>query len=92
MQEEKLFVKWDYAYFLKIIKAAMMLYGLEKDYFGYGTRVLKRKDGKYKICGFDEVYVETLQELATDFDSINKDQMQDIIYDFVEEMLNVKMN
>lgn len=92
MHAEKRFVKWDYAYFLKIIKAAIMLYGLENDYFGYGTYVIKRKDGKYKIKGFDEVYVETLQELATDFDSINKDQMKDIIDDFVEEMLDVKIN
>lgn len=90
MHAEKQFVKWDYLYFLKIIKAAIMLYGLENDYFGYGIYVLKRKDGKYKICGFDEVYTETLQQLAEDFDLINNNTAKEILLDFAEEMLGVK--
>ena len=85
------YMKWNYERFLKIIKAAIMLYGLENDYFGYGTNVIKRKDGKYIITGFDDKYIATLQQLSEDFDLVENDQLVDIIYDFAEEMLNVKL-
>lgn len=84
------YTKWDYKYFLKIIKATLMLYGLENDYFSYNTNVIKRKDGKYIITGFDEKYVETLQQLADDFDLLHNDTAKEILLDFAKDMLEVK--
>lgn len=84
------YMKWNYSYFLKIIKATLMLYGLENDHFAYGTSVIKRKDGKYVITEFGDTYIETLQQLADDFDLVENDTAKGILLDFAEEMLNVK--
>lgn len=61
------------------IKARLMLFGLENDYFAYGTIVEKRKDGKYKIIADGETYYNTLHQLADEWDQLDKKEQTDII-------------
>ena len=66
------------------IKAGLMLFGLENDYFAYGTIVEKRKDGKYKVIADGEVYYHTLHQLANEWDQIEEDLQKDIVNYWVQ--------
>ena len=72
----------------KRLKAELMLFGLENDYFAYGTLVTKLKNGKYRVYADGETYYYTLTQLAEEWDQIDDTAFEkDLILDYYERKL-----
>ena len=72
------------------LKAELMLYALENDYFAYGTLVTKLKNGKYKVIAEGETYYHTLHSLVEEFDLVDDDCKRDIVKDYYNEELSIQ--
>ena len=71
------------------IKAILMLYGLSRDYFSYGTTIKKRKDGKYKVETMEGTWYYTLKDLAYEWDLQDNYMKIEILNSFREDELHV---
>ena len=60
-------------------KVNFMLFGLEHDFFGYGTIVTKLKSGKYKCIVDGETFRFTAHELAEQYDALDPDTAYEIL-------------
>lgn len=75
--------------FMEKLKATLMLYTFSKDYLSYGTRVSKRKDGKYKIDTMEGTWYHTLKSLAEEWDLQDPDLKRDVLNEFRKEILEI---
>lgn len=72
-----------YRRIIKDFKALLIIYGIENDYFGYGSYIIKRKDGKYKYDVDTEKYCESLTKLSQNFDELSNTDKLELIEGFI---------
>ncbi len=69
------------------LKVELMVFAIKHDFFGYGSQIWKRKDGKY-VCIVDgERSVCTCKDLISDFDTIDGYILEDIMNYYLEKEL-----
>ena len=71
----------------KALKAELMIFGINNDFFGYGSTCTKRSDNKYIVIVDGERGVYTATELAGQFDVIDEDDKKNIIDTYYEKEL-----
>lgn len=76
-----------YKRIVKDFKALLVIYGIENDYFGYGSYITKRKDGKYKYDVDTEKYCESLTKLSQNFDELSNEDKIELIDNFAKTYL-----
>lgn len=74
------------------LKKELMVYGIQNDYFGYGSSCKKRSDGKYVTIVDGERYEFTGKELADQWDTLEPNDKKDILESFSERELNVSID
>lgn len=75
--------------FMEKLKATLMIYTFCKDYLSYGTKVSKRKDGKYKVETMEGTWYHTLKSLAEEWDLQDPDLKRDVLNKFRKEILEI---
>jgi hypothetical protein len=69
-------------------KLNLMVFGINHDYFGYGSSCKKMKDGKWRSDVDGETFTYTEQELASEWDKVDGELQRDIIECYAFEMLD----
>lgn len=66
------------------LKLELMLYGVEHDYFGYGSSY-EKKNGKYHIFIEGEHNVYTASQIVLDFDRLPDLLKKDIVESYMND-------
>lgn len=72
---------------LERVKAEMMLFAINNDYFGYGSIIKKQNNGTYKASVEGETYTLSLKQLAKDWDNLEQLERQSIAEDYINSEL-----
>ena len=72
------------------LKFELMKYGIENDYFAYGSWIEKKKNGTYVVCVDGEKFRYTATQLAEAFDDVMDSDKKEIINAYMEEYLLAK--
>ena len=70
--------------FIKRLKKELMVFAINRDYFGYGSSCIKRSDGKYVSYVDGEKFVYTATQLAEEYDGIEEELKKAIIQEYFE--------
>lgn len=66
------------------IKTELMAFAIDNDFFGYGSKCYKRKDGKYISIVDCERFEYTAKQLADEWDTLDSGEKGDIIRYYAE--------
>lgn len=74
------------------LKKELMVFAIDHDFFGYGSRCYKRSDGRYVSIVDGEKAIYSGKDLATEWDTLDLDDKQNIIRYFSERELKVPLD
>lgn len=74
------------------LKKELMVFAIDNDFFGYGSRCYKRSDGRYVSIVDGEREIYSGRELAAEWDMVDLDDKKDIIRYFSERELGVPLD
>lgn len=74
------------------LKKELMVFAINSDFFGYGSRCYKRSDGRYVSIVDCETAIYSGKQLADEWDTLDQKDKEDIIRYFSEKELGVPLD